>query len=79
MVDPLDYEGQLITRRKDLEYEKYLNLFPQQDVTVGVVMWLMGVVMWLMGGVWLMSGIMWLMSGVILEVQSNFFFFSHHL
>ncbi len=42
VVDPLDYEGQLITRRKDLDHEKYLNLFPQQDVTVGVVMWLMG-------------------------------------
>ncbi len=38
--DPLDYEGQLITRRKDLEHKKYLNLlFPQQDVMVGVVMW----------------------------------------
>ncbi len=39
VVDPLDYEGQLITRCKNLDHEKYLNLFPQQDVKVGVVMW----------------------------------------
>lgn len=36
VVEPLDYEGELITRRKDLEKEQFLNLllFPQQDVTV---------------------------------------------
>ena len=36
IVDPLDYEGELISRRKDLEKEKFLNLllFPQQDVSV---------------------------------------------
>ncbi len=47
VVDPLDYEGELVTRRKDLEHEKYLNLllFPQQDITVGVVTRLISVVM----------------------------------
>ena len=36
IVEPLDYEGELILRRKDLEKEQFLNLilFPQQDVTV---------------------------------------------
>ena len=66
VVDPLDYEGQLITRRKDLEHEKYLNLFPQQDVTVGVVMWMMSGAIWLNGGVmWLIHGVMWLINGVM--------------
>lgn len=38
IVDPLDYEGELISRRKDLEKEKFLNLllFPQQDVSVSL-------------------------------------------
>ena len=38
VVDPLDYEGELNSRRKDLEKEQYLNLllFPQQDITVCV-------------------------------------------
>ena len=36
MVDPIDYEGEVTARKKDLEKEKYLPLllFPQQDVTV---------------------------------------------
>lgn len=36
VVDPLDYEGELNSRRKDLEKEQYLNLllFPQEDITV---------------------------------------------
>ena len=36
VVDPLDYEGELNSRRKDLEREQFLNLllFPQQDITV---------------------------------------------
>ena len=38
IVDPLDYEGELISRRKDLEKEQFLNLllFPQQDVSVSL-------------------------------------------
>lgn len=37
-MEPLDYEGELVTRRKELEKEQFLNLllFPQQDVTVSV-------------------------------------------
>lgn len=40
VVDPLDYEGELVSRRKDLEKEKFLNLllFPQQDVSVSSIM-----------------------------------------
>lgn len=36
VVDPIDYEGELTARKKDVEKEKYLPLllFPQQDVTV---------------------------------------------
>ena len=38
VVDPLDYEGELSSRRRDLEKEQYLNLllFPQQDIVVGL-------------------------------------------
>ena len=39
VVDPLDYEGELSSRRKDLEKEPFLNLllFPQQDVSVSFI------------------------------------------
>jgi len=42
VVDPLDYEGELNSRRRDLEQEQFLNLllFPQQDISVSEEEWI---------------------------------------